>query len=141
LIRFSPVGGAVITMAVAQFALAADLPTQTRLYTRATTATWSGLYVGGSLGGRWSDTFWSTEAIGAPLGPPDPTTTPASFSSSSFRAGGFIGYNWQFTALVIGLEGDAAWGRNRKTLAGIPGTFGPSGLGVDAGVKPLIVRA
>jgi outer membrane immunogenic protein len=74
-------------------------------------------------------------AIGDPLGPPDPTTTPASFNSSSFRGGGYLGYNWQVTALVIGLEADAAWGHNSKTLAGIPGTFGPSGLGVDAGAQ------
>jgi len=122
-------------MAIAQFASATDLPTKAPLYTPTTIANWTGVYVGGSLGGRWSDSFWSTAAIGTPSGPPDPTTTPVSFNSSSYRVGGYVGYNWQFTALVIGLEGDAAWGHNSKTLAGIPGTFGPSGLGVDAGAQ------
>ena len=131
----SALAGAVITMALAHFALAADLPIQAPLYTPTAAANWTGFYVGGSLGGRWSDTSWSTMAIGDPLGPPDPTTTPASFNSSSFRGGGYLGYNWQVTALVIGLEADAAWGHNSKTLAGIPGTFGPSGLGVDAGAQ------
>src|SRR5262249_61445115 len=34
---------------------------------------------------------------------------------------------------VVALEADAAWARNNKTLAGIPGTFGSGGQGVDFG--------
>ena len=52
----------------------------------------------------------------------------------AFRIGGYIGYNWQIAPLwVVGLEADAAWARNNKTLAGISGTFGSGGQGVDFG--------
>jgi outer membrane immunogenic protein len=136
LIRISStVGAAVLVMMTAQFASAADLPTTAAPYAPPIVRDWNGVYVGVSLGGRWSDTSWSTTAIGTPSGPPDPTTTPASFNSSSFRAGGYLGYNWQLATLLVGFEADAAWGHNSKTLAGIPGTFGPSGLGVDASAQ------
>jgi outer membrane immunogenic protein len=92
---------------------------------------WTGGYAGISLGGRWADTTWTTIGLFSPAFPPDPTTTPASFNSSTFRAGGYVGYNKQLMPqLVVGLEGDLAWGRNRKTLGGIPGTFGTGGQGV-----------
>ena len=137
MIRFSAIiGSAVITGAFVQLASAADLSSKVPLYTPTMAVNWTGFYIGGSVGGRWSDSSWSTTAIGSPLGPSDPTTTPASFNSSSFRAGGYIGYNWQFSpSWVAGVEADAAWGHNSKTLAGIPGTFGPTGFGVDAGAQ------
>lgn len=114
---------------------AADLSSRP-LYQPISATNWTGLYAGASLGGRWSDVTWSTNAIGDPLGPPDPTTAPASFDSSSFRAGGYLGYNWQVAPLwVVGLEADGAWGQNKKTLAGIPGTFGSGGQGVDFGAQ------
>jgi len=135
LIRISPVLWAAVVTMIAQFASAADLPTTAPLYAPVRVANWNGVYVGGSLGGRWSDASWSTVAIGTPSGPPDPTTTPVSFNSSSFRGGGYAGYNWQLATMLVGFEADAAWGHSSKTLAGIPGTFGPSGLGVDAGAQ------
>lgn len=128
--------GAVVTIALTQLASAADLSTKAPVYQApvAVVANWTGFYVGGSVGGRWADTNWTTTAIGDPPGPADPTTTPASFNSSAFRFGGYIGYNWQIAPLwVVGLEADAAWARNNKTLAGIPGTFGSGGQGVDFG--------
>lgn len=95
---------------------------------------WTGFYVGGALGGRWTNSSWTTTAIGDPLGPADPTTTPASFNSSMFRAAGYLGYNWQFApSWLLGLEADAGWAQKNTTLAGIPGTFGTGGQGVDLG--------
>jgi outer membrane immunogenic protein len=100
---------------------------------------WTGFYIGGSLGARFTDITWTTTAIGSPLGPPDPTTSPVSvFDSSSFRGGGYVGYNWQFSPLwVAGIEGDLAWADNSKTLGGIPGTFGTGGEGVGPGAAAL----
>jgi outer membrane immunogenic protein len=54
---------------------------------------------------------------------------PATFNSSGFRGGSYGGYNWQFGVGVIGIEGDWAWGRNSKTLAGIPGAENPAVAG------------
>jgi outer membrane immunogenic protein len=90
---------------------------------------WTGAYAGVSVGARFADTTWNTTAITLPPGPPDPTSTPASFDSTTARVGGYLGYNWQVAPLwVAGAEADFAWGRNDKTRGGIPGTFGPTGL-------------
>jgi outer membrane immunogenic protein len=86
---------------------------------------WTGFYLGGSVGGRWSDVTWMTS------GPFifDPSTTPASFDSSALRLGGYLGYNWQFSpSWVAGVEGDLAWADSSQTRGGIPGTFGPLGI-------------
>ena len=128
--------GAVLAVAFCQIAFAADLPTKAPLAPVVTPPNWTGLYIGGSVGGRWADTTWTTTAIGDPQGDPDPTTTPASFNSSTIRLGGYAGYNWQIAPRwVVGLEADAAWGHNNKTLAGISGTFGTGGQGVDPGAQ------
>jgi outer membrane immunogenic protein len=91
---------------------------------------WSGFYAGLSAGGRWSNVTWTTVSVGpAPGMPPDPTTTPASFQSSTGRAGGYLGFNWQFAPQwLIGIEADLAWGNTTKRNGGVPGTFGTSGL-------------
>ncbi|MCP4619035.1 MAG: porin family protein [Bradyrhizobium sp.] len=115
----------------ADSALAADLPAQT--YTKAPVVAppvynWTGFYIGGEVGGRWSDSTWRTDALLTPNGPIGNRTgdIPAGFDSSSVRAGGYVGYNWQVSpAFVLGIEGDAAWGDNNKSRLGIPGTWSP----------------
>jgi outer membrane immunogenic protein len=97
-------------------------------------ASWTGFYGGVSVGARWADPTWSTTAIPlvAPFGV-DPTTTPASFDSTSVRVGGYFGYNWQLSPLwVVGIEGDIAWANSSKSLGGIPGTFGTAGTAAPA---------
>ncbi len=112
---------------------AADLAP--RVYTKAPEApvapSWTGFYLGGELGGRWSDTTWTSTALEDPVAPSFngllKNGNPASFNSSTFRAGGYAGYNWQVAPTwVVGLEGDIAWGHSNKTLAGIPGTWAAS---------------
>jgi len=126
---------AIVLAMTVEFASAADLPSAPPPYAPVSIANWNGVYVGGSLGGRWSHASWSTITIGTPPGPPDPTTTPISFNNSTFRAGGFAGYNWQLATMVVGVEADAGWGRSSNTFAGIPGTYGSSGLGVGPGAQ------
>ena len=91
---------------------------------------WSGLYLGVSGGRRWSHVTWTTLTVTAAPGvQPDLTTTPADFSNSAGRFGGYIGYNWQFApSWLWGLEGDFAWSNSSKIAGGVPGTFGTSGL-------------
>jgi len=131
--------GAVSGVAFAQIATAADLPIKMPLYEPSSVVAdnWTGFYVGGSLGWRWADSTWNTTAIGDPAGPVDPTTTPASFNSSAFRVGGYFGYNSQIGPWVVGLEADVAWAQKSATQAGIPGTFGTGGQGVDLGAMAV----
>src|SRR5579864_5812317 len=104
---------------------------------------WTGAYLGGSIGGRWSDVTWTTTSVQGPTSqvPPDPVTSVTGFDSSTFRGGGYLGYNWLFAPQwLIGVEGDLAWGNSGNTRGGIPGTFpsgppsfaNPSAAGIDS---------
>src|SRR5262249_37314052 len=76
---------------------AADMPVKAPVY-RAAPAPydpWTGFYTGGSIGARWSDVDWTSVSLtgGTPItGGPN---NPASFDRTSFRIGGYIGYNWK----------------------------------------------
>src|SRR5215211_2376469 len=92
---------------------------------------WNGFYVGVGLGGRWTDTDWTTTCLAPVAGvcaAPDAfggrsgIDNPAAFNTSGFRVSGYVGYNWQIANWVLGIEGDFAYGDNQKTLTGIPGT-------------------
>ncbi|MDR3425342.1 MAG: outer membrane beta-barrel protein [Alphaproteobacteria bacterium] len=63
---------------------------------------WRGFYVGGFLGGAWSD-FRNDAGVTGPSG-----------SDSSFMGGGDIGNNWQLGRLVFGGEADFAGLNNRS---------------------------
>ena len=63
---------------------------------------WSGFYIGGHVGGIWSDKDWSTPLT-------IPSTAIGSHQASGFLAGGQIGFNWQVGAWVFGVEGQASW--------------------------------
>ncbi len=122
---------AVASAAVFGFASgasAADLPVKAVAAPVAVAPSWTGFYIGGEVGGRWSNSTWTTYALVSPNGPIGNRTgdIPASFDSSSVRAGGYLGYNWQFSpAWVLGIEGDAAWAKNDKSRLGVPGTWSP----------------
>jgi outer membrane immunogenic protein len=84
---------------------------------------WTGFYVGGEVGAKWTDSQWTTTSL---ISPPFTTivdaSSPSDFSSSSIRAGGYVGYNWQFAPLwVAGIEFDIAYADRTTTTAGIPG--------------------
>jgi outer membrane immunogenic protein len=122
-------GTAAAALAAAAPALGADLPA--RVYTKAPPVyapiyNWTGFYIGGSIGGRWADIDGTTVFIAPGPGPTFPGTASASYDSSTVRAGGYVGYNWQFSpSIVIGVEGDIAWGNGSASVATIPGAFFP----------------
>jgi outer membrane immunogenic protein len=96
---------AASAVACAPSALAADLPVrQPAPYTApvayvAPLYNWSGIYVGGHLGGGFENSSWS-----------DPFTGGSNtFNQSGFLGGGQIGANAQFNWLVVGVEGDFSW--------------------------------
>jgi len=62
----------------------------------------SGFYVGGHIGGGWTRSSFSD-----PLGTIAPTTFRA--SDSSLLGGMQLGYNWQFSSYVLGIQGDISF--------------------------------
>jgi len=61
---------------------------------------WSGIYVGGHLGGGFSQSSWSDPITGIGNG---------TFNNFGFLGGAQAGANMQFNRLVLGLEGDFSW--------------------------------
>lgn len=109
-------------------ALAADLPART--YTKAPAAVapiynWGGFYVGLNAGGASSHNCWNTTSLGG-FAPPF-SISEGCHDATGGLAGGQIGYRWQATNWVFGLEAQGDWadlkGSNVSTvglLAGLP---------------------
>lgn len=124
---------AILFLAFATSSVVAAADLDSRSYSKAPSAApavtnWTGFYVGGQIGARWSDSTWTTTALGDPI---DPTENfrlshqnPASFDSSTVRTGIYAGYNYQISpSWVTGLEGDVNWGDSKKSFGLIPGTL------------------
>ena len=96
-------------------ATAADLAV--RPYTKAPAMVvaaydWSGFYVGANGGGAWSHECWDVDPFTINI-PPIPSIAVAGsegcHTSSGATAGGQIGYRWQRTTWVFGLEAQGNW--------------------------------
>ena len=96
-------------------------------------ADWTGFYAGVGVGGRWTDTDWTTTCLLPTTAPGCPANNalfptrflvdnPSSFDMSGVRVSGYLGYNWQISTWVLGLEGDFGWADNKDNHIGIPGT-------------------
>jgi outer membrane immunogenic protein len=88
---------------------------------------WTGLYVGAGIGGKWADTDWTMTCFGdacttggSTFFSPD-ASSPRTFSSSALRGSGYAGFNWQLQNWVLGVEGDVGFGDKSKVTFGIPG--------------------
>jgi outer membrane immunogenic protein len=90
---------------------------------------WSGFYIGGAVSERVSSVNWTTGGIGPLLGPADPATASQRFGTTSLRAGGFVGFNFQAGSFVFGIEGDGGYANNNQRHSGIPGA--PAALTAD----------
>lgn len=135
------VGAGMLAMAVANQALAADMPLLKAPVMAAPVASgWTGWYVGGEIGSVKVNNDWQTNCVQAGAivgggqascgtalnnlyfpGGPDSTAN-QSMNNSSVRPGIYagamfqVGSNW-----VFGLEGDYAFYNKTATVAGIPG--------------------
>ena len=108
--------GAVGLVLMAVPAFAADLPAQA--YSKSPTMTavvydWSGLYVGanggwGSSKNCWGITNNNLVALGA-IGPVVPTVAEGCNNGSGAMGGGQVGYRWQTSAFVFGVEVQGDW--------------------------------
>lgn len=116
----------VASMSVAN---AADMPVKAKAPPVEIYDSWSGPYIGLTLGARWSNTTWTTTSIELP---PFPLRTGnpsvAHLDSIGARVGGYGGYNWQFApSWVVGIEGDIAWGNGKTSVSPIPATLSTGG--------------
>jgi outer membrane immunogenic protein len=102
--RFSAALVAAATVAFTQIASAADLPRKAPAYAPPPiTYDWTGLYVGGHIGGAWGRTQYTN-----PLAAPGALNT-FNTDPDGFLGGGQIGFNYQNGPWVFGVEGDISW--------------------------------
>ena len=58
---------------------------------------WTGFYIGAQVGGAWSDYRYDNISL---------TSEPISHNANSIAGGGHVGYNWQFSNIVLGVEAE-----------------------------------
>jgi outer membrane immunogenic protein len=75
---------------------------------------WNGIYLGINGGGGWGRSRLDFPLFG---------TTTGDFNTSGGLVGGTVGFNWQSSAFVFGVEGDGDWA-NIKGSAPCPGVVG-----------------
>src|SRR5580700_6163003 len=66
---------------------------------------WTGFYVGGNLGGAWANTTITDSLFGLNF---------SNRNNAVFVAGGQAGFNYQFSNVVVGVEGDFDWAANNN---------------------------
>jgi outer membrane immunogenic protein len=67
---------------------------------------WTGFYIGANGGGGWSHKCWDNFAVGGVL---FPVVAEGCHDASGGTVGGQIGYRWQATNWVFGLEAQGNW--------------------------------
>jgi len=107
---------------------------------------WTGFYVGGDVGAKWLRDKWTATSLFDNGGPapglgfpalPIDASSPRTYDLTGFRAGGYVGYNWQFSPTWVGgIEGDAAWANESQTRAGLPGCSTPAGCVAGVATPP-----
>jgi outer membrane immunogenic protein len=90
---------AVSTIAFTQIAIAADMSVKAPFY-RAQVFSWTGVYVGGDVGYGWGRSKGTLQDLQG-LFP-----VPYDFHADGIIGGAFIGANYQFGQIVVGVEAD-----------------------------------
>jgi outer membrane immunogenic protein len=114
----------ITTVAFAAPALAADLPVRT--YTKAPPPivdpiyNWTGFYIGLNAGGGSAHDCWTNTSI---LGVPTvPNILEGCHDATGALAGGQIGYRWQASNWVFGVEGQGDWANLKGSNLSVPAT-------------------
>ena len=107
---------------------------------------WSGVYGGGSIGRRFTDTDWQTTCLGISCPTSSgiyltrlATENPLGFDDAAARLGVFAGAQIQVQSLVFGVEADYGRAKNRSASSGIPGAEDPF-VGGERGPDSAEVR-
>jgi len=102
--RISLLAAAAIAVGAVAPAVAADLPARAPAYTKAPPIVqaaydWSGFYIGINGGGATSRIDWNADGFG----------DEGSHHATGGTVGGQIGYRWQMSSWVFGLEAQGNW--------------------------------
>jgi outer membrane immunogenic protein len=110
--------GLILLTVLSGSAMAADLSPRLPVYTKAPAIVprynWTGAYIGINGGGGWGTSRFDFSRLG---------TTTGDFSTSGGLIGGTIGFNWQTSNLVFGVEGDGDWAKIQGSSACPVATF------------------
>ncbi len=88
-------GAAIAIAALSSSAPAADMPMKAPQLAAPIAPAWTGWNAGISLGAQFADITGTTLSFGgAP--PPFPAFASQDYDSTTFRVGGYLGYDWQF---------------------------------------------
>jgi outer membrane immunogenic protein len=124
--RLAIIGMSLVSVAgFVSAAPAADLAA--KVYTKAPAAAaplynWSGFYIGLNGGGASSRNCWNlTNSLGTPV-PSAPSA--GCHDATGGLVGGQIGYRWQMTNWVFGLEAQGDWADLKGSNTSTIGTFG-----------------
>ena len=106
--KLTILAAAAIAVGVAAPAVAADLSARAPAYTKAPPVVqaaydWSGFYVGINGGGGTSRFDWSADGFGEE----------GSHHATGGTFGGQVGYRWQMSSMVFGLEAQGNWANFR----------------------------
>jgi outer membrane immunogenic protein len=112
--------GLLSVVALSDAAFAADLPARTALYTKAPMIAamydWSGFYMGLNAGGASShECFTITSENGSAVNP----NSEGCHNATGALAGGQVGYRWQMTNWVFGLEAQGDWANLKGSAASL----------------------
>jgi outer membrane immunogenic protein len=101
---------ALATLSMSLPAAAADLAARAPVYTKAPVMAaaydWSGFYIGANAGGAWShDCYTNTAFNGAATA----NVGEGCHNANGAVVGGQVGYRWQMTSWVFGVEAQGDW--------------------------------
>jgi outer membrane immunogenic protein len=134
---------AASTLVLASVAVAADLPSDKGPPVYAPPPppafSWTGFYVGGQVGYGWgtSDSA-ATVFIPAILAPGGFVTFANTTNTSGILGGGHIGYNYQLSQFVFGIEGDANGSSERGSVTLGNGDIGFGDKEFDASIRARV---
>ncbi len=133
---------AALSPIIGQSARAADIPKPVyKAAPAVVVTTWTGCYIGGQVGGAWSDTSWQYRNINPynSIGPAGPILAAnQDFDASSWIAGGQVGCNYEFAnRWVIGVEGSWTATDLKQTKDNVVQIFAPSLQSVTTEIKSI----
>jgi outer membrane immunogenic protein len=98
---------AILLLSAANPARAADLPAKAPVYASQLPVaySWTGFYLGGHVGAGWANNEWDATELISLIG----TARLGAGSATGFLGGAQAGVNYQYEAMVFGLEADASW--------------------------------
>jgi outer membrane immunogenic protein len=125
-------------------AMAADMPLKAPAYVPVAAYNWTGLYIGGTVGGAWGTSDPQTSTVFSPVGYFASSSVAAinsvgaqTISPNAFTGGFEAGYNLQSGNLVYGIEGDIESFHlsGSATSGGIYPCCAPTGFTVTSNVS------